>query len=49
MVAGATVFGYCPPEAGYDAPDALTKVGATCFFTDMGELAALFGGTSRAP
>ena len=38
-----TVFGYCPPEAGHNAPDALTKVGATCFFTDMGEPAALLG------
>ena len=43
VAAGATVFGYSPPEAGHDAPDALIKVGATRIFTDMSELAALLG------
>ena len=43
MAAETTVFGYCSPKAGHNAPDALTKVGATCFYTDMGGLAALLG------
>ena len=47
VAAGATVFGYSPPEAGHDAPDTLIQTGATRIFTDMGELAALLGETSR--
>ena len=43
VAAGATVFGYSPPEAGHDAPDILIKTGATRIFTDMGELLALLG------
>ena len=41
VAAGATVFGYSPPEAGHDAPDALRGAGATHIFTDMAQLAAL--------
>jgi HAD superfamily hydrolase (TIGR01509 family) len=41
VAAGATVFGYSPPEAGHDAPAALTAVGASVIFTDMAELPAL--------
>jgi beta-phosphoglucomutase-like phosphatase (HAD superfamily) len=41
VAAGATVFGYSPPEAGHDAPDALRKAGAAATFTDMKELAGL--------
>jgi len=41
IAAGATVFGYSPPEAGHDAPDALRKAGATLIFTRMAELPAL--------
>ena len=36
--AGATVFGYSPPEAGHDAPDALRAAGAALIFTDMAHL-----------
>ncbi|MDP2450609.1 MAG: HAD family phosphatase [Polaromonas sp.] len=39
VAAGATVFGYSPPEAGHDAPAALRRAGATWIFTDMAELA----------
>ncbi|MES2937748.1 MAG: HAD family phosphatase [Pseudomonadota bacterium] len=41
VAAGATVFGYSPPEAGHDAPDALRRAGASVIFTDMAELPAL--------
>jgi beta-phosphoglucomutase-like phosphatase (HAD superfamily) len=41
MAAGATVFGYSPPEAGHDAPAALRQAGAITIFTDMAELPAL--------
>ena len=36
--AGATVFGYSPPEAGHDAPDALRQAGAGVIFTAMSQL-----------
>ncbi|WP_172224902.1 HAD family hydrolase [Caenimonas soli] len=39
--AGATVFGYSPPELGHDAPQALKAAGAISVFTDMADLAAL--------
>jgi HAD superfamily hydrolase (TIGR01509 family) len=39
--AGATVFGYSPPEAGHDAPAALRKAGAEAIFTRMQDLSAL--------
>ncbi|MGE0332562.1 MAG: HAD family hydrolase [Ramlibacter sp.] len=39
VAAGATVFGYSPPEAGHDAPDALRAAGAAHIFTDMAQLA----------
>ena len=41
IAAGATVFGYSPPELGHDAPVALLQAGASAIFTDMRELAAL--------
>ena len=41
VAAGATVWGYSPPEAGHDAPDALRKAGASAIFTRMDELPAL--------
>jgi HAD superfamily hydrolase (TIGR01509 family) len=44
--AGATVFGYSPPEAGHDAPAALRAAGASVIFTDMGELAATMASLS---
>ncbi|HQR98807.1 MAG: HAD family phosphatase [Pseudomonadota bacterium] len=43
VAAGATVFGYSPPEAGHDAPDALLKAGAVHIFVDMTALPALLG------
>jgi HAD superfamily hydrolase (TIGR01509 family) len=41
VAAGATVFGYSPPEAGHDAPAALKAAGASFVFTDMAELPGL--------
>ena len=41
VAAGAVVFGYSPPEAGHDAPDALRKAGAVQVFADMATLADL--------
>ena len=43
VAAGATVFGYSPPEAGHDAPDALIRAGALQCFADMSGLPALLG------
>jgi beta-phosphoglucomutase-like phosphatase (HAD superfamily) len=43
VAAGATVFGYSPPEAGHDAPEALRHEGALHIFQDMAELAAYLG------
>ena len=39
--AGATVFGYSPPEAGHDAPQALRNAGASVIFTRMDDLPGL--------
>lgn len=44
LAAGATVFGYSPPEAGHDAPAALRQAGAVAIFTDMAQLPALLAG-----
>ena len=41
VAAGATVYGYSPPEAGHDAPAALRAAGAAHVFTAMRELPAL--------
>jgi len=41
VAAGATVFGYSPPEAGHDAPAALKAAGAAFIFDDMADLASL--------
>jgi beta-phosphoglucomutase-like phosphatase (HAD superfamily) len=43
VAAGATVFGYSPPEAGHDTPAALRAAGAAVIFTDMADLPALLG------
>ena len=43
VAAGATVFGYSPPEAGHDAPAALRAAGAVQVFTSMAELPGLVG------
>ncbi len=43
VAAGATVFGYSPPEAGHDAPQALRGAGAVQVFVDMAELPAVLG------
>ena len=47
--AGATVFGYSPPEAGHDAPAALKAAGASVLFTDLAELPALLGECRPSP
>jgi HAD superfamily hydrolase (TIGR01509 family) len=44
VAAGATVFGYSPPEAGHDAPSALRGAGAVEIFTDMRQLPVLVAG-----
>lgn len=41
VAAGATVFGYSPPEMGHDAPAALRAAGASAVFTDMADLLSL--------
>ena len=41
IAAGATVFGYSPPEAGHDAPAALRAAGASVVFQDMADLPSL--------
>jgi beta-phosphoglucomutase-like phosphatase (HAD superfamily) len=41
IAAGATVFGYSPPEAGHDAPQALRSAGAFRVFGDMAHLPGL--------
>ena len=41
VAAGATVFGFSPPQAGHDAPAALRGAGAQHVFVAMGELADL--------
>jgi beta-phosphoglucomutase-like phosphatase (HAD superfamily) len=41
VAAGATVFGYSPPEAGHDAPAALRAAGAITVFTSMAQLDGL--------
>jgi HAD superfamily hydrolase (TIGR01509 family) len=41
IAAGATVWGYSPPEAGHDAPAALRAAGASHVFTHMEDLADL--------
>lgn len=41
VAAGATVFGYSPPEAGHDGPAALREAGAVMVFADMARLPGL--------
>jgi HAD superfamily hydrolase (TIGR01509 family) len=43
VAAGATVFGYSPPEAGHDAPGQLRAAGAVTIFTRMQDLPGLLG------
>ena len=38
LAAGATVWGYSPPEAGHDSADALRRAGASFVFTRMHDL-----------
>jgi HAD superfamily hydrolase (TIGR01509 family) len=38
VAAGATVFGYSPPEAGHDAPQLLLRAGAIAVVTAMEQL-----------
>ena len=44
VAAGATVWGYSPPEAGHDAPAPLRAAGAADIFTDMAQLPGRLGG-----
>lgn len=41
VAAGATVFGYCPPQAGHDSPQRLREVGVQVLFQDMADLPSL--------
>lgn len=43
VAAGCTVFGYSPPEAGHDGPQALRAAGASVIFTDLAELPLMLG------
>jgi HAD superfamily hydrolase (TIGR01509 family) len=43
VAAGATVWGYSPPEAGHDAPAPLRAAGAADIFTDLAQLPGLLG------
>ncbi len=41
VAAGATVFGYCPPEAGHDTPRRLKEAGVQVLFQEMADLPGL--------
>lgn len=41
VAAGATVYGYSPPEAGHDGPAALRAAGASLVFGDLADLPGL--------
>ncbi len=43
VAAGATVFGYSPPEAGHDTPEALRRAGVAAVFSEMADVARLLG------
>jgi beta-phosphoglucomutase-like phosphatase (HAD superfamily) len=43
VAAGATVFGYSPPEAGHNLPDALRMAGAALVFSAMSDLPPFLG------
>lgn len=43
VAAGATVFGYSPPEAGHDTPEALRRAGVAAVFSEMPDLARVLG------
>jgi beta-phosphoglucomutase-like phosphatase (HAD superfamily) len=47
VAAGARVFGYSPPEAGHDVPEALRLAGAAVIFTDMAQLPHLLGASPQ--
>ena len=47
VAAGATVFGYCPAQAGADAAAALRNAGVSAVFSDMETLPALLAGWPR--
>ncbi|WP_224360322.1 HAD family hydrolase [Hyalangium versicolor] len=49
VAAGATVFGYSPPEAGHDSAEALRRAGASHIFTDMALLPAILEPSSTGP
>ncbi|MBV8627926.1 MAG: HAD family phosphatase [Paraburkholderia sp.] len=44
LAAGATVFGYSPPEPGHSSAGALREAGVAHVFTDMAQLPALLAG-----
>lgn len=47
VAAGATVFGYSPPEGGHHGPAELRAAGASFVFADMALLPELLGDGSR--
>lgn len=50
VAAGATVYGYCPPESPFhNTPEALQTAGAAHTFTDMAGLPALLTAQSALP
>lgn len=49
VAAGATVFGYCPPDSlAHHAPRALLDAGATYTFADMADLPGLLSDQTRS-
>jgi len=49
VAAGATVFGFCPPDSpAHHPPKALLDAGATDIFTAMADLPALISRAARA-
>jgi HAD superfamily hydrolase (TIGR01509 family) len=48
IAAGATVWGYSPPEAGHDTADALRRAGASFVFTRMQDLPKFVTGSRRS-
>ena len=48
VAAGATVFGYSPPEAGHDTPVALRQAGVVEVFANMADLPTLLRQASGA-
>ncbi|MBT0769110.1 HAD family phosphatase [Kineosporia sp. J2-2] len=50
VAAGATVFGYCPPDSpAHSSPERLVEAGAASIFTSMSDLPALLSSVPSGP